>query len=234
MPLLRLNEHYTSIQGEGPNVGKLTQFFRFSGCNMRCPGWPCDTPYAIFPHLYKEDPKWSSEHLVNMAFEGMASTGAAHVCLTGGEPFLQDHLQLGDLIRGLRAFGFTIDIFTNGSFLFPSWVTLEGITINFDWKLGGSGEAHTGIENRFQNLELLKQKDAVKFVIKNYDDFQQAVNWTSEYFPHGTPFEVFVGRMWDTEITDADLVEWVKQEKKPWRLNIQTHKLIWPNIERGI
>ena len=36
---MKVNEIYTSIQGEGPNTGIPTTFVRFGGCNLRCPGW---------------------------------------------------------------------------------------------------------------------------------------------------------------------------------------------------
>jgi len=39
-----LSEIFSSIQGEGPNVGRRALFIRFGGCNLSC-GY-CDTEYA--------------------------------------------------------------------------------------------------------------------------------------------------------------------------------------------
>jgi 7-carboxy-7-deazaguanine synthase len=230
VPVLRLNEHYTSVQGEGPNVGILTQFVRFSGCNMRCPGWPCDTPHAIEPALWKNDPKVTAHGVIAAICREMASTGAKHVCLTGGEPFLQDHAQLRDIVLGLQE-SFTFDIFTNGSFLFPIWAARPHVTIVLDWKLRGSGEAETKLEERMINARTLHQKDAIKFTVKDQFDLDRAADWWFD-IANDRP-EVYVGRVWG-EITDAHIVEFIKKTQLPWRLNIQTHKLIWPNEERGI
>jgi len=42
--MLRIVEHFPSIQGEGIFIGTPMYFVRLSGCNLRC-SW-CDTPYA--------------------------------------------------------------------------------------------------------------------------------------------------------------------------------------------
>jgi 7-carboxy-7-deazaguanine synthase len=231
MPLLRLNEHYTSVQGEGPNVGLMTQFVRFSGCNMRCPGWPCDTQHAIQPALWKDDPKLTPSELFDAVAQEFSSTGAKHVCITGGEPFMQDEHQLEEFVRTLFARNYTIDVFTNGSYTFPSWVLSPAVTVIMDWKLSGSGEAGTRLRQRHENALMLHQKDAIKFVVKTFEDLREATGVWANLLVHAS---YFVGRVWDAEITDDDLVEYIKERKLPWRLNIQVHKLIWPNVERGI
>ena len=43
-PLLKINEIFYSIQGEGRHTGMPAVFVRLSGCSMGCP-W-CDTKYA--------------------------------------------------------------------------------------------------------------------------------------------------------------------------------------------
>ena len=232
VPLLRLNEHYVSVQGEGPNVGKMTQFVRFSGCNMRCPGWPCDTQHAILPALYKNDPKLDSSHLISKVLATRASTGAAHVCLTGGEPFMQDNGQLKFVCVDLLNFGFTIDFFTNGSFVFPPWTNTRNISLVMDWKLTGSGEPQTAIDIRRANATTLQNKDAVKFVVSSYADLHEAVAITNQ--ENLGSAEIYVGLAWGKELTDDNVVEFLKEHQLPWRLNVQLHKHLWPNIERGI
>lgn len=233
MPVLRLNEHYTSVQGEGPNVGKMTQFVRFSGCNMRCPGWPCDTQHAIQPALWKDDPKFDADMLIRKVQAEAASTGAMHICVTGGEPFLQDANYLGSFVRTLIGLGYTFDIFTNGSFAFPMWATFSEVQLIMDWKLGGSGEAATALDIRDENLHTLKGKDAVKFVIKDLADFSEARTIAASKLD-SVYAEIYVGRVWDSPISDAGLVDLLKYYQLSWRLNIQVHKMIWPDQERGI
>jgi len=232
VPLLRLNEHYTSIQGEGPNVGVLTQFVRFSGCNMRCPGWPCDTQHAIVPALWKNDPKLDADHVIDAIRKEYASTGASHICLTGGEPFMQDAIHLRTIFTILHhEEGYTFDIFTNGSFPFPLWTANPGVHLIMDWKLSGSGEGQTELVKRKENLLFLRHKDAIKFVVKSEADFAEAISVAMILQPH---CPVYVGRVWNATFSDADLIQMIKDNQVNWRLNIQIHKLIYPNIERGI
>ena len=42
-----LVEIFSSIQGEGPDVGRRTLFVRLGGCDLRC-SW-CDTPHTRLP-----------------------------------------------------------------------------------------------------------------------------------------------------------------------------------------
>src|SRR5580765_3735237 len=109
---MRLLELYTTVQGEGPNVGKRTTFVRFAGCNFRCPGWPCDTPYSIEPSIWrKEMTPVEPEELV----EKILKLDPHHICITGGEPLIQPKHEMQDFISMLRMEGYTMDLFTNGS-----------------------------------------------------------------------------------------------------------------------
>lgn len=94
-------EIFTSIQGEGVNLGKPANFIRFAGCNLNCP-W-CDTEWkkvqeslSIDEILERLDPQ------------------VKLVVLTGGEPLMQKNL--GWLVADLKASGYSIAIETNGSY----------------------------------------------------------------------------------------------------------------------
>lgn len=230
--LLRLNEHYTSVQGEGPHVGELTQFVRFSGCNMRCPGWPCDTPHAIFPDQWRNDPKVMPQDLFNQIGEERARTGAKRVCLTGGEPTLQDRDSLRALMLFLTDAGFDLDMFSNGSMhVYPEhMMTNPVLTIIMDWKLQGSGEADTGLEIRNNNLRRLRPHDAVKFVVASDADLAEAWGlWMS--WDH-IRCKIYVGAAWG-KISDEQIVEFMTVQRLPWILNVQVHKHIWGDV-RGV
>jgi 7-carboxy-7-deazaguanine synthase len=72
---LRITEIFHSIQGEADAIGWRTVFVRLTGCPLRCV-W-CDTEYSF----YGGD--W---HAIDDILAEVASHGAKHVCVTGGEP----------------------------------------------------------------------------------------------------------------------------------------------------
>jgi 7-carboxy-7-deazaguanine synthase len=223
---LRLNEHYVSIQGEGPNVGKITQFIRFAGCNMRCPGWPCDTEHAVNPFLWKNDPKVQPGDIANRIAGYVLHQNAQHVCITGGEPFLQPHDLLRQLLHHCAHMGVTVDIFTNGSIGFPSWLfDMKHVTIVMDWKLPGSGEGDFRLEERRINARLLRPTDAIKFVCKDAADLEAVPELECQAIK-------YVGVAWDTLSID-DAIEFMYKQKGDWRLNVQLHKYLWGEA-RGV
>lgn len=103
-PTLKIVEVFASLQGEGSRQGEPTVFVRLSGCNLRCRF--CDTRRA-----------WTGGRPASIAaltaecLRLRDRTGGSWVCLTGGEPLLQD---AAPLARRLRAEGFRIQVETNG------------------------------------------------------------------------------------------------------------------------
>jgi 7-carboxy-7-deazaguanine synthase len=236
--VLRLDEHYVSVQGEGPRVGTPTQFVRFGGCNLRCPGWPCDTQHAIDPKFRKE---WELHDWFDVfdAIVGLyVETDVTNICFTGGEPFLQPKKDLEDLFKALIGRGFTVECFSNGTLEYPVWAS--GIRFVMDWKLTGSGEGVVGIDTRWKNLFLLnsagdKIEQAVKFVLKDEADLDEAHNTYLNMLDRRMyNLKFFYGRVWDAKWTDAEMIDAVMQRKLPWRLNMQVHNYIWDRSKRGI
>lgn len=237
---MRLCEVYTSIQGEGPNTGKPITFVRFGGCNLRCPGWGegelpdgtkvpgCDTVFAVYPEWHSY---WSS-HTPEEVKLGIPRL-PKHVCLTGGEPLIQPSKQLADLANRLIADGYKIDLFTNGTqdLRKHPWTASNHVTVIMDWKLGGSGE---GGSFNYYNLNCLMKKDAIKFVVKDRIDFDEAlglIDHANELYLMDA--QVFFGPVWDA-MNPAELAEWVEKEAPNCRLNIQTHKYIWLPEQRRV
>ena len=230
MKELRLSEHFVSPQGEGPRTGVLTQFVRFAGCNMRCPLWPCDTPYAIDPAIWRHDSyKRTPDQLFTDCYDQMQETGSRMINLTGGEPFMQDNDALEQFISRLD-YSYTIECFSNGSYRYPVWA-LDRIHFVMDWKLNGSGEAETQRVNRTFNARQLQNKDAIKFVVTDEADLYEALDvW--DMLQQDTRAEFWVGAAWD-RFEPADIVEFVKAHKLPWRLNVQIHNYVYAPQERG-
>lgn len=235
--VLRLSELYVSTQGEGPRVGLTTQFARFGGCNLRCPGWPCDTQHAIDPKYRNEWEHISPRELLWRIQDLREQTGATNICFTGGEPFLQPHTDLETLTLALVKENFQVECFSNGTLPYPDWAM--GIKFVMDWKLPGSGEWKVGGPIRWKNLAKLNKSgldQAIKFVLKDTSDLDIAHKTVYEQMINGENIhnvQVFYGRVWQSKWTDADMIAAVLERKLPWRLNLQVHNYIWDPHERA-
>ncbi len=121
MMKLNLSEIFASIQGEGPYAGMRSIFLRFSGCNLRCE-WRCqagelhrcDTPYTSWNAEQNMVPL---DEIVSKIRELSSSTGITDIVITGGEPTLQNNLDV--LCQQLKSFGYTLHIETNGTRAVP-------------------------------------------------------------------------------------------------------------------
>lgn len=106
--MMRVNEIFYSLQGEGLNTGKPAVFVRFSGCNLLCPF--CDTKHADGKEMTEGD-----------IIEEVSKYMADMVVVTGGEPGLQ---LTGLLVEMLHLLGKTVAVETNGTI---------GLSHNVDW-----------------------------------------------------------------------------------------------------
>lgn len=235
---LRLSEVYLSIQGEGPRVGRPTVFVRFGGCNLRCPGWPCDTPHAIFPKEFrKEWKKVEPDDVYREILEAAKGLEWFNVCYTGGEPFLQKHEDLAELTELLRGNDRVeyIECFSNGTLEYPQWA-LDAVAFVIDWKLPGSGEYMVGEEERLKNADRMipyAWMNAVKFTIASRADYEAArqIYWNTL---KPTDFMIFYGIVWNKNVTNSTLIGWVLEDKLPWIFTMQAHNHVWDRKKRGI
>jgi 7-carboxy-7-deazaguanine synthase len=232
----RLIEHYTSVQGEGPRTGEMTQFVRFAGCNMRCPLWPCDTQHAIQPAIFMEEGASYKRSVGELRrdIEHMAREfGATNICFTGGEPFMQPIMSLMTLVTQLGdETELTLECFSNGSFNYPPWA-LNRISFIMDWKLEGSGEGKTKLAQRRDNALALGSGDCIKFVIAHPTDFVEAQEVWASLVDEGCRAQFWAGAAWDRYNT-AFLIDQIKARKLPWKVNIQIHKFIWEPDQQGV
>ncbi|RLF30939.1 MAG: hypothetical protein DRM98_06200, partial [Thermoplasmata archaeon] len=79
---MKINEIFYSIQGEGKWTGLPNIFIRTAGCNLRCTF--CDTKYA-----YENGVELQVEEIINK----ITQYPCKHVCITGGEPLLQEDIE---------------------------------------------------------------------------------------------------------------------------------------------
>ena len=122
--MLKVNEIFCSLQGEGYNTGTASVFIRLSGCNLHCAF--CDT-------RHEEGTMMSLPEIVEQV---MQYPKAPLIVLTGGEPSLWID---EDFVMGLKQMtGKRIAIETNGTRPLPhgiDWVTLSPKT-----GIGNSGD----------------------------------------------------------------------------------------------
>lgn len=153
-----LVEIFSSVQGEGPDVGAATLFLRFGGCDLRCT-W-CDSPHTWRParHCRIEQHPGAGDfrHAPNPLplDDALAAARALHIdshrfaSLTGGEPLLQPDAA-AQLARALRAAGLALHLETHGLHADALAVALPHLdVVSMDWKLasdvrraGAAGEA---------------------------------------------------------------------------------------------
>ena len=117
-PTLKIIEVFASVQGEGMRQGEPTVFVRLAGCDRRCSF--CDTKYA-----WEGGRDWTLSRILDRVRTICQTTSARWVCLTGGEPFMQD-VRL--LIRGLKKDGCRVQVETNGTRYYPTaaeWLTVS-------------------------------------------------------------------------------------------------------------
>ena len=110
--MMRVNEIFYSLQGEGFHTGTPAVFIRFSGCNLQCPF--CDTQHQEGKEMTEGD-----------IIEEVSRYKANLVVVTGGEPALQ---LTESLVEMLHFLGKTVAVETNGTVELPKnvdWITLS-------------------------------------------------------------------------------------------------------------
>lgn len=212
---LRLTEVFLSIQGETSLTGLPTTFIRLAACNLRCT-W-CDTPYS-----FGRGEPTSLETII----ETVRVNGASHVCVTGGEPLLQK--EVFPLMKTLCDLGYTVSLETGGS-LGTEKVDPRVITI-LDIKCPGSGMSQ---KNAWENLQILKDQDEVKFVIKDRDDYDWALNVCKKYNLFARSKPPLFSPVHNV-LNPQDLISWTLHDKLPIRINLQIHKWVWSPETKGV
>ena len=204
---MKVCEKFRSLQGEGKRIGAPTFFIRTVGCNLRC-SW-CDTQYA----MSEPGEDLSVDQIMDLAKD------EKDVCLTGGEPMLQDDTL--ELLDRLSKAGKTVVLETNGSISIKDVPESDNIIISMDIKCPCS-EMQDRMD--FDNIALLKEKDQLKFVISDGSDLEYAIGILEKYSPKCEVIFTPVGGM-DIE----PLAEEVVERRINARVLPQLHKIIWGN-----
>ena len=213
--MLTVNEIFHSIQGESTHAGRPCVFVRLTACDLRC-SW-CDTPYA-----FHEGRKVSVEDVVAQ----VNAYGCGLVEITGGEPLLQRDVYL--LMETLLEQGHELLLETGGHHSIAD--VPPAVARIIDVKCPGSGEAH---RNHWANMDVLRPRDEIKFVIRDRVDYEYAREVLGRYDLLSRVTAVLFSPVHGV-LPAAELAAWILADKLPVRLQLQAHKYIWGPETRGV
>lgn len=208
MSSLRITEIFHSLQGEGKFTGLPTVFVRLTGCPLRCVY--CDTEYAF---------NGGSILMQDQILEQVKSYDTQHVCITGGEPLAQKNCL--PLMKSLCDLAYVVSLETSGALSIED--VDERVCVVMDLKTPSSKECD---KNLYSNIELLKPKDQVKFVIADREDYLWSKEQLLTHELHQKVSDVLFSPSYGV-IDLKELSAWILEDKLPVRFQLQLHKLIW-------
>ena len=216
-----ITEIFASIQGEGQRAGLPTTFVRLARCPYRCT-W-CDSAYTFTGGT----PMESDEVIERVQALGRQP----NVCITGGEPLVQQRAVRDLIDRLLRDLPWldSVEIETSGGL--PIWPAQDqSLYWDLDVKCPGSGMEHHFVP---ENLRHLRAGDEIKFVLTDRADFEFASRFVRERL-QASPAGIYFQPAWGL-LDPAQLVAWLNTEPPAGvRLSMQLHKFIWEPDRRGV
>ena len=213
--MVTINEIFYSVQGESTYAGRPCVFVRLTACDLRC-SW-CDTPYA-----FHEGRKRAIADVV----AEVERYDCSLVEVTGGEPLLQEDVY--PLMDELVARGKTVLLETGGH-RSTARVPDPVVTI-LDIKCPASGESE---RMDWENLNRLRPRDEVKFVINDRADYEYARDAIARHELAERAAAIHMSPVHGV-LNPKTLSEWVLADSLPVRVQLQLHKYIWPADTRGV
>jgi len=212
--MLKVNEIYHSIQGESTYTGLPCVFIRLTGCNLRCTY--CDTEYAFYD---------GKDFSIQQIIDEVKKYRCKLVEVTGGEPLMQE--ECNDLMKYLCDEDFEVLLETAGNM--PIKDVDKRVNIIMDLKCPSSGMMD---KNLYENVDHLKKKDEVKFVIGNREDYDWSKETLSKYNLDNKCTILFSTVF--NKLEPQTLVNWILEDKLDVRFQLQMHKFIWHPETKGV
>ena len=216
---MQVIEKFISINGEGLKQGELAVFIRFMGCNLRCSY--CDTKYSF------ENPKYTDESIDEIV-KYCENSKINNITLTGGEPLLQDGIDI--LMNELAKRDFNIEVETNGAVNIEKYKDIPNVSFTLDYKLPVSL-----MENKMitDNYNYITKMDSVKFVCGNIDDLNKMKLIINKYDLINKT-NCIISPVFNM-IKLEDIVDFmIKNNLNGVRFSLQIHKIIWDPNKRGV
>lgn len=187
--MIRISEHFYSLQGEGKTMGIPAVFIRLQSCNLMCGGygtqkdgelhngatWRCDTI-----EVWVKGDRYTYEEAAQMIVDnyGEALVKGAHLVWTGGEPLMQQEA-ISEVMSHLQELGVSpyVEVETNGTITpteeFDGWVDL----FNVSPKLANSGMPYEKRIKR-ETLDYFERHphSIFKFVITTEENWQEVLD----------------------------------------------------------
>ena len=230
----KIVEIFSSLSGEGSTSGIPATFVRVSGCNLRCEY--CDTKYSYneeFESMKGED-----------VLQKVKSYKNKIVVCTGGEPLLEkDNARLLPLM--LSKEGFDVYIETNGSVCLYEEEELEfgnREKLHYVVDVKCPASCMSKFDKLEENCEKLCDGDEIKCVIATREDFEFCkwkIEKNLEKFKN-KKINIILSPVFGKIELDVlanyvhEMKELFQETQVTVKLGIQLHKLIWPNIEKGV
>jgi len=227
---MQITEIYKSLQGESTYAGLPCVFVRLTGCNLRCV-W-CDSEYT-----FHGGRKMTLDEVRNEAKR--LSPGGGLIEITGGEPMLQER-EVVPLMQHLLNDGYQVLLETSGER--PLEQVPKQVVKIVDVKCPDSGEGGTFY---MENLQALKPRDEIKFVLSSRADYEFALDFTRKHDLARRVNSILFSPAFRKEATGArdsshclldpqELAEWMIADNAPARLGLQLHKFIWDPALKGV
>lgn len=217
-----------TLQGEGSVMGLKTMFVRLAGCDYQCI-W-CDSKFTwkkdeLGP-IFQMTPATIVERLTQ------ESNGCRNLSISGGNPALHD---LTELVRLLKADGWSINVETQGSISKPWFGDVDLVTIS---PKGPSSGMETDWTKLDQSVEAAKRVH-LKVVVFDDADYDYAVAVHQRY--PGISISLQVGN----DVGTDDMADWLRKlewlaskviaDNRMQEVTVlpQLHVLLWGN-KRGV
>jgi 7-carboxy-7-deazaguanine synthase len=158
--------------------------------------------------------------------------GHGLVLVTGGEPLLQK--SVARLMEDLLADGRRVILETSGTRLpdnaLPLTEVPAGVSRIVDLKPPASGIPAADLD--WEAIATLNAEDELKLVLAGREDYE----WGRQLVRQGKlPWGVRVSFSPAQGLLEPRaLAEWILADKLPVCFQIQLHKVVWPDVERGV
>lgn len=222
----KISEIFYSISGEGTFIGVPTVFVRLYGCGNACAF--CDTEYARTGGQFTEMTADAIVARVQELTDGLPVL----VTLTGGDPMQQD---CTTLLRALKAKKRPCALETQGTVVpVPEWFRwIDFVTVSP--KPPSSGNV-TSIDTVMSYVVACGPSNCcIKVVVSDEEDMQYALSVQKAAYGWSRFLYVQPCHGVDGAFTLRELCERVLKLNSSYvRVLPQLHRLVWPEIERGV